>query len=124
MVTLSINSGSTLLVTSTLFFRVTPTYQQELVLHTAHDRNDRLHTPAMTITELIKIQLSTHSAHMHIKLNFTDSAKAVLERGVYYFLSWTVPASSRMFAAAQYQLLSHFCRVPDLCSVKERQMFT
>jgi hypothetical protein len=32
----------------------------------------------MTVTEILKIKLCIHSARMHIKLNFTASAKAVL----------------------------------------------
>jgi len=59
----------------------------------------------------------------HIELNFTASAKAMLERGVYCSASWTVSACSRMLADAQDQLLAQFCGVPKVHSVKERQIF-
>ena len=76
----------------------------------------------MTITEILKIQFRIHFACMHIKLNFTASAKAVLECGVYCSASWTVPACSRMLAEA-HQLLTQFCGVPKVRSVKQRQIF-
>jgi len=60
---------------------------------------------------------------MHIKLNFNASAKVGLECGVYCSTSWTVPACSRLLADAQDQLLEQFCGVPEMRSVKERQIF-
>jgi hypothetical protein len=76
----------------------------------------------MTITEILKIQFSIHFACMHIKLNFTAYAKAVLKCGVYCSASWTVPACSRMLADEQDQLLTQFCGVLEVHSVKESQI--
>jgi hypothetical protein len=73
----------------------------------------------MTIAEIITVLLGIHSAHINVQLYFVASVKVRLKCGVYCFSSWTVPASSQMFADAKDQLLSQFWEVSWMSRVKK-----